>query len=77
MPFDKHALLDKYLGKSLDTLRTPAMIIDRSLFAKNCASMHLKAREWGASFRAHLKTHKVASVLNINTYRDVHHLLDC
>ena len=59
---DKDALLEKYLGKSLDTLRTPAMIIDCRLFAQNCSSMHLKAREWGASFRAHLKTHKVGLV---------------
>ena len=65
---DKDALLEKYLGKSLDTLRTPAMIIDRKLFAQNCSSMHLKAREWGASFRAHLKTHKVGLVL----HRHVH-----
>ena len=61
---DKDALLEKYLGKSLDTLRTPAMIIDRKLFAQNCSSMHLKAREWGASFRAHLKTHKVGLVFS-------------
>ena len=61
---DKSALLDKYLGKSLDTLRTPAMIIDRKLFAQNCSSMHIKAREWGATFRAHLKTHKVCLVFS-------------
>ena len=42
------------------------MIIDRRLFAQNCSNMHLKAREWGASFRAHLKTHKVGLVLNIH-----------
>lgn len=68
---DKDALLEKYLGKSLDTLRTPAMIIDRRLFAQNCSSMHLKAREWGASFRAHLKTHKVVPSLASNAYRNV------
>ncbi|KAF8971342.1 hypothetical protein BDZ97DRAFT_1786008 [Flammula alnicola] len=56
----KTQLVDAFLGKSLDELRTPAMIIDRKLFAQNCASMHRKAREWGAPFRAHLKTHKTA-----------------
>ena len=35
------------------------MVIDRSIFAQNCARMHEKAARWGASFRAHLKTHKV------------------
>ena len=74
---DKDALLENYLGKSLETLRTPAMIIDRRLFAQNCSSMHLKAREWGASFRAHLKTHKVG--LDLNTHRNEHWSshLDC
>ncbi|TFK41192.1 hypothetical protein BDQ12DRAFT_679050 [Crucibulum laeve] len=57
---EKTALVVEYVGKPLDSLRTPAMIVDRSLFAQNCARMHQKSREWGASFRAHLKTHKTA-----------------
>jgi len=56
---DKAALVERFKGKSLDGLRTPAMVIDRSIFADNCAKMHVKATEWGAGFRAHLKTHKV------------------
>ena len=71
---DKDALLERYLGKPLDTLRTPAMIIDRRLFAQNCSSMHLKAREWGASFRAHLKTHKVSLVLSTHSSKSTIHL---
>jgi D-serine deaminase-like pyridoxal phosphate-dependent protein len=43
-------------------LRTPAFIIDRAVFAKNCARMHANAKEWGAAFRAHIKTHKVRKV---------------
>ena len=61
---NKKALVDAYLGKSLDTLRTPAMIIDHKLFSQNCANMHRKAQEWGATFRAHLKTHKVVNILS-------------
>ncbi|KDQ63585.1 hypothetical protein JAAARDRAFT_118999 [Jaapia argillacea MUCL 33604] len=34
------------------------MVIDRTVFAQNCAKMHDNAREWGASFRAHVKSHK-------------------
>ncbi|KAF5313039.1 hypothetical protein D9619_003555 [Psilocybe cf. subviscida] len=56
----KDRLLDAFKGKSLDELRTPAFIIDRNVFAQNCANMHSKAREWGVTFRAHLKTHKTA-----------------
>lgn len=58
----KDALKSKFVGKSLDGIRTPAFIVDRSLFAKNCASMHKRAEEWGATFRAHLKTHKVRMI---------------
>ena len=59
---EKGALAKEYVGKKLNELRTPALVIDRSVFASNCARMHEKAREWGAGFRAHLKTHKVDAV---------------
>ncbi|KAH9486964.1 D-serine dehydratase [Psilocybe cubensis] len=55
---NKQALLDAYVGKPIDSIRTPAIFIDRKLFAHNCANMHKKALDWGATFRAHLKTHK-------------------
>ncbi|KAF8905552.1 hypothetical protein CPB84DRAFT_1771704 [Gymnopilus junonius] len=55
---EKHSLVNAFVGKSLEGLRTPAIVIDRKLFSQNCARMHKKAREWGATFRAHLKTHK-------------------
>ncbi|KAF9015131.1 hypothetical protein BDQ17DRAFT_1418246 [Cyathus striatus] len=58
---EKNALIKEFIGKSLESLRTPAMIIDRKLFADNCARMHARSKEWGATFRAHLKTHKVRS----------------
>ncbi|KAF7792638.1 hypothetical protein EIP86_003735 [Pleurotus ostreatoroseus] len=57
---DKQSLLQEFRGKPLNALRTPAAVIDRAVFAKNCARMHTKAKEWGASFRAHVKTHKTA-----------------
>jgi len=56
----KSALVDQFVGKPLNGLRTPAFVIDRGVFASNCANMHQKAKDWGASFRAHLKTHKVS-----------------
>ena len=55
-------LVEEFFGKPITTLRTPAMIIDRKLFAENCARMHQKSKSWGAGFRAHLKTHKVISM---------------
>jgi D-serine ammonia-lyase len=64
-PPQKQELLNEFAGKSLKALRTPAMIIDRNIFAQNCARMHEKAAQWGANFRAHLKTHKVSSPTQI------------
>ncbi|KAI6162160.1 hypothetical protein EDD17DRAFT_1580264 [Pisolithus thermaeus] len=55
---DKDALVKEFVGKPLDILRTPAFVVDRTAFKENCAKIHQNARDWGASFRAHLKTHK-------------------
>lgn len=68
----KDALRNEFVGKSLDGIRTPALVIDRSLFAKNCAGMHQRAEEWGASFRAHLKTHKVCIRCRVQRLSIVH-----
>jgi len=54
----KQELVDEYKGKPLNALRTPALVIDRAKFAQNCAAMHEHAKAWGASFRAHVKSHK-------------------
>ncbi|KAI0778245.1 putative serine dehydratase domain-containing protein [Trametes elegans] len=55
---EKQDLVDEYKGKSLNALRTPALIIDRAVFARNCAKMHEHAKALGARFRAHVKSHK-------------------
>jgi hypothetical protein len=55
----KELLREAFVGKSLDTLHTPCMIIDRSVFAKNCAEMQNRAQNCGMDFRAHIKSHKV------------------
>ncbi|KAL1671351.1 putative serine dehydratase domain-containing protein [Schizophyllum commune] len=57
---DKERLVAEYGGKRLNEVRTPAFVIDRKVFADNCAKMHTRAKDWDASFRAHLKTHKTA-----------------
>ncbi|KZT30548.1 hypothetical protein NEOLEDRAFT_1082625 [Neolentinus lepideus HHB14362 ss-1] len=57
---DKQALVNEFVGKPIKSLRTPAMVIDRAAFADNCARMHQNAKDWGASFRGHVKSHKTA-----------------
>ncbi|KAH9044455.1 putative serine dehydratase domain-containing protein [Lactarius pseudohatsudake] len=54
----RSALVAEFTGKRLRELRTPALVIDRAVFAKNCDKMHANATGYGAEFRAHLKTHK-------------------
>ncbi|KAH9065716.1 putative serine dehydratase domain-containing protein [Lactarius vividus] len=56
----RSALVAEFAGKRLRELRTPALVIDRAIFAKNCDKMHANATGYGAEFRAHLKTHKTA-----------------
>ncbi|KAI0963631.1 hypothetical protein AcW1_010244 [Taiwanofungus camphoratus] len=57
---EKQELVDEYKGKALNAIRTPAVVIDRAIFARNCALMHENANQWGATFRAHIKSHKTA-----------------
>ncbi|KIM33002.1 hypothetical protein M408DRAFT_313285 [Serendipita vermifera MAFF 305830] len=54
----KDELLRLFKGQPVDSLRTPALCIDRAIFAKNCEKMHDNVKVWGARFRAHVKTHK-------------------
>jgi D-serine deaminase-like pyridoxal phosphate-dependent protein len=49
-------------GFSLETLQTPALIIDEGKMNANIARMHQAVRAAGASFRAHLKTAKSIDV---------------
>lgn len=58
---EKQALTDAFVGKPIASLRTPAFVVDRAIFAANCARMHQNVASWGADFRAHIKTHKVYS----------------
>jgi len=69
---DKRALCETYVGKPLDSLRTPAFIVDRATFAENCTKMLRASKEWGARFRSHLKTHKVINLDLDNCRCDVH-----
>ncbi|CAG7851539.1 D-serine dehydratase; AltName: Full=D-serine deaminase; Short=DSD [Serendipita indica DSM 11827] len=54
----KGTLLAKYKGAPVTSVRTPALFIDQAVFKRNCARMHSSVKAWGASFRAHVKTHK-------------------
>jgi D-serine deaminase-like pyridoxal phosphate-dependent protein len=55
---DSAALRNAFVGKHISTLRTPAIILDRSLFRENCETMAQSCQKKGIVFRAHVKTHK-------------------
>lgn len=59
LTLNKDALVKEFVGKRLNELRTPALVVDRAAFRDNCSKMHQNAKDWEANFRAHLKTHKV------------------
>lgn len=53
-------LLDEqFVGKDIQQLPAPAVIIDVAKVKKQCAQMLEAAATLGAGFRAHVKTHKV------------------
>ncbi|KAH8915827.1 hypothetical protein BT69DRAFT_1229457 [Atractiella rhizophila] len=56
----KDVLLQAFKSKSLSSLRTPAIVIERKPYADNCQAMAERVKAVGARFRAHVKSHKTA-----------------
>lgn len=55
---NKNELCAAFVGKSLSTVRTPAIVVDRTCFKTNCETMNAACVQQGISFRTHVKTHK-------------------
>ena len=53
---DKDDLTKTFVGKRLDELRTPALIVDRRKFKDNCERVTKQAYRRGMKFRAHVKS---------------------
>lgn len=51
----------------LDTLPTPALILDRDILMRNLTAMSARMKEHGVSLRPHLKTSKSADVARLAT----------
>ncbi|WWD22569.1 hypothetical protein CI109_107062 [Kwoniella shandongensis] len=54
----KSALVDQFVGQPISSLRTPALIVDRTKFKNNCEKVTGEAKKRGMNFRVHVKTHK-------------------
>lgn len=52
------SLLSQYLGKRLEDLPTPAVVLDRAIIRRNCDAMLNICAELKVGFRAHVKSHK-------------------
>jgi len=52
----KDALVKEFVGKDIKTLRTPALIVDKSIFKKNCERVTKETERRGMGFRAHVKS---------------------
>lgn len=56
---DSH-LRDRFLGKRVEDLPTPAAILDERVLRRNCELMLQATKALGIGFRPHVKTHKVS-----------------
>ena len=57
---NKADLVRAFVGKPLSSLRTPAIVLDRMRFARNCEAMSESCVRQDITFRAHVKTHKAS-----------------
>lgn len=48
--------MKEFVGKDIKTLRTPALIVDRSRFKENCERVTKETERRGMGFRAHVKS---------------------
>ncbi len=55
----KAALKERFVGKTLEEVETPAAVLDLAKLEVNCQRMLDAAAKLNISWRAHIKTHKV------------------
>jgi hypothetical protein len=65
----KDALCREFVGKKLSTLRTPALIVDKSRFKRNCERVTGESEKRGMKFRAHVKSKSCALSVADRTLR--------
>jgi len=59
-----------YIGRSIDDLPAPVVIIDVAKVKENCQAMLNAVTELGVSFRAHVKTHKTSEISRLQVGED-------
>ncbi|RAK96975.1 uncharacterized protein BO80DRAFT_496641 [Aspergillus ibericus CBS 121593] len=54
-----------YIGKDINDVPKPAVILDVAIIRRHCAAMLEATRELGVGFRAHVKTHKTPQIAHL------------
>lgn len=65
------SLAAQFVGKTLNELPTPAVVLDRALIKRNCNAMLNVCKELGVGFRAHVKSHKTAELSKLQVGKEV------
>ncbi|RUS17115.1 hypothetical protein BC937DRAFT_90400 [Endogone sp. FLAS-F59071] len=55
---NKEWLREQLVGKKLSEIRSPALVVDRTIVGRNTQQMRETARKLGVGLRVHIKTHK-------------------
>jgi len=61
----KEYLVKQYVGKKLCEVRTPRMVVDRSVVKRNCERLGAVSEKSGKKIRVHIKTHKTIEATEI------------
>ena len=64
------ALKLQYVGKHLQDVPAPALIIDEAVVRRNCRLMLEAVQQLGVGFRAHVKTHKTTQLARLQVGED-------
>ncbi|KAM0715849.1 hypothetical protein Q7P37_008363 [Cladosporium fusiforme] len=64
------ALKHHFLGRRLQDVQAPAVVLDAAVVRRNCKLMLETARELGVGFRAHVKTHKTTQLAKLQVGED-------
>ncbi|KAJ5491168.1 hypothetical protein N7539_002735 [Penicillium diatomitis] len=55
-------LREHWVGKDLEEIPKPAVVLDRAIIRRHCARMKRTVETLGVGFRAHVKTHKALQI---------------
>lgn len=59
------ALKLQYVGKKIQEIQAPAVVIDAAVVRRNCKLMLDTVQKLGVGFRAHVKTHKTTELTKL------------